>query len=88
VPASAHYIGQCVYEYPLFVEHSAFESGEHPFQKQVYGTGLCPVAENILKTAIVLPVNEAYTVQDLEETVTAIRRVAMWTVQNRETTLP
>lgn len=83
VTASAYYIGQCVYEYPLFVDHSAFESGEHPFQKQVYGPGLCPVAENVLKTAIVLPVNEAYTVQDLEETVTAIRRVAMWTVEHR-----
>jgi dTDP-4-amino-4,6-dideoxygalactose transaminase len=78
VPVTAHYIGQCVYESPLFVNHSAFERGFHPFAVRSYGKGPCPTAEAILDTCVILPINEAYSDQDLEETVTAIRRVVKW----------
>ncbi|MDW8105016.1 MAG: DegT/DnrJ/EryC1/StrS family aminotransferase [Armatimonadota bacterium] len=78
LPVSAHYIGQCVYEYPLFTQHSAFERGAHAYTSYRYGKGLCPIAEEILDTCVMLPVNEAYTDTDLEETVYAIRRVAQW----------
>ncbi len=76
--ASAHYIGQCVYEYPVFTQHSAFARGEHAYQRQDYRQGLCPEAEAILRTCVQLSINEAYTETDLEETVHAIRRVAVW----------
>ncbi len=78
LPASAHYIGQPVYEYPIFAQHTAFERGTHAYQSRAYGRGLCPVAEEILETSVLLAVNEGYTEQDLEETVFAIRRVAQW----------
>ncbi len=76
--ASAHYIGQCVYEYPIFVEHSAFERGSHPYAQYQYGKGLCPEAEAILDSCVILAVNQAYTKADLAETVQGIRKVASW----------
>jgi dTDP-4-amino-4,6-dideoxygalactose transaminase len=78
VPVTVHYIGQCVYESSLFVNHRAFERGSHPFAERNYSTGLCPTAEAILDTCVMLPVNEAYSDQDLEDTVVAIRRVGEW----------
>lgn len=78
LPVGAHYIGRCVYEYPMFVEHTLYERGTHPFAARDYHKGLCPNAEGILDTGIILYLNEAYTDVDLEETVFAIRRAASW----------
>ncbi|HZT43202.1 MAG TPA: DegT/DnrJ/EryC1/StrS family aminotransferase [Chthonomonadaceae bacterium] len=78
LPVSAHYIGQCVYEYPLFAQHSAFAHGDHAYQRLAYVTGLCPEAEAILQTGVLLSVNEGYTEEDLDQTVTAVRRAAAW----------
>jgi perosamine synthetase len=78
LPASAHYINQAVYEYPLFVNHSAFARGSHRFAAVSYQKGLCPVAEEILKTCVMLRINEGYTAADLTATVRVIRRVVKW----------
>jgi perosamine synthetase len=78
LPISAHYITQPVYEYPLFVNHSAFDRAKHAFSAVTYGKGLCPTAEAILDTCVTLRINEAYTTKDLSETVHAIRRVTAW----------
>lgn len=78
IRASAHYIGQCIYTYPIFREHSAFERGEHPYMQREYGPGLCPQAEAILETCVVLAINQAYNQTDLEETVAGLRKVAQW----------
>lgn len=78
LPVSAHYIGRCVYEYDVMSRHAAFERGEHPYKSHEYRKGDCPVAEEILETAVMLSINEGYTDQDLDETVEAIRKVASW----------
>ena len=78
VGASAHYIGVCVYAYPLFTQHRAYARGDHPFCRYEYGHGLCPEAEAIIDTCVLLPVNQAYTDTDMEETAYAIRRLAEW----------
>lgn len=78
LPVSAHYIGQCVYEYPLFQNHAAYQRGEHPFNARTYKKGDCPAAERILDTALILAINEAYSDKDLDETSTAIHRVMNW----------
>jgi perosamine synthetase len=78
LPVSAHYIGQPIYQYPLFVNHSAFARGSHPFAGRSYHAGLCPNAEAILRTCVNLQINEAYGEVDLEETVFGIRRVVKW----------
>lgn len=78
LPIGAHYIGQPVYEYPIFAAHQAFARGEHAYRDQTYGPGLCPNAEDILRTCLILSVNEAYSDQDLEETAHGIRRAVEW----------
>jgi perosamine synthetase len=78
VPAAAHYIGRCVYEYPLFADHSAFAHGPHPFASRTYAHGDCPEAEMILDTCVIIAINEGYTDDDLDDTVRAFRRVVGW----------
>ena len=78
LPVGAHYIGTCLYEYPVFADHTAFMRGRHAFSDHLYARGLCPVAEQILANGIVFAVNEAYTPTDLDETVQAFHRVAGW----------
>jgi perosamine synthetase len=75
VPVGAHYIGDPIYTYPIFRDHSAFAHGPHPFAAREYRRGLCPTAEAILETCVILPVNEGYDEQDLEETVGAFEKV-------------
>ncbi|MCL2640986.1 MAG: DegT/DnrJ/EryC1/StrS family aminotransferase [Phycisphaerales bacterium] len=78
LPVSPHYHGRPVYHYPIFVQHSAYPRGQHPFVARNYPPGLCPVAEKILDTCIQLAINENYSTQDLDETVHAFTRVAEW----------
>jgi len=82
VPVAAHYIGRCVYEYPIFTDHSAFERGAHAYQAYEFQKGLCPAAEDLLANCLILPINEGYTQQDLDETVTAFKKVAAWAAQS------
>ncbi len=83
VPAGAHYTAKCIYEYPVFTEHSAFARGEHAYQGHAYAKGLCPTAEETLETCVIIPVNEGYTDSDLDDVATAVRRVAEWFVSRR-----
>lgn len=83
VPAGAHYIGQPIYEYPIFANHSAFERGSHPYVERTYARGLCPNAEQILLTCVILRVNEAFTETDMRETAHAVRRVAKWFAEHK-----
>jgi len=83
LPAAAHYITRCVYEYPLFSQHSAFDHASHPFSNRKYAHGDCPVAEQILDTCVILSINEGYTDQDLDETVQAFQRVIRWFASNK-----
>ena len=76
LPIGAHYIGKCVYEHPLFTNKSAFARAPHACDSYDYRAGMCPNAEAILNTCIALSVNEAYTLNDLDETVEGIRKVA------------
>lgn len=78
LPVSAHYIGRCVYEYDIFTRHSAFPRGSHAYAAREYRKGLCPGAETILETAVMLAINEGYTDADLNETAEAITKVARW----------
>jgi perosamine synthetase len=76
---SAHYIGEPIYQFPLFTQHTAFDHGTpHPFASYEYKPGLCPTAEDILKTCVMLTINEGYTDEDLDQTVKAFRRVTAW----------
>jgi dTDP-4-amino-4,6-dideoxygalactose transaminase len=88
LPVGAHYIGVCVYEYPIFAAHSAFAHSAHPFAARPYCHGLCPNAERILDQCLQLSINEAYTKTDLEETIRAFRRVHAHFATRRSTPSP
>jgi perosamine synthetase len=75
LPVSAHYITRPIYKYPLFVNHSAFERGDHPYKRVNYTQVKCENAQAILDTCVIMPVNEAYDDQDLEETAKAFEKV-------------
>ena len=71
--------GDPIYAYPLFVQHSAFARGTpHAFASRDYKRGLCPVAEEVLETCLMLTINEGYSDEDLDQTIRAFRRVATW----------
>jgi dTDP-4-amino-4,6-dideoxygalactose transaminase len=74
-PTSAHYIARPIYKYPLFVNHSAYERGDHPYKRVDYTKVKCETSEAILDTFVQLPVNEAYDDQDLNETAMAFEKV-------------
>jgi len=80
LPIGLHYIGRCCYEYPIFVDHTAFAHAPHPFAARTYGKGLCPAAEAILDTCVMFSVKETFTETDLDEFAHAITRVAAWFV--------
>ncbi|HEY1683747.1 MAG TPA: DegT/DnrJ/EryC1/StrS family aminotransferase [Tepidisphaeraceae bacterium] len=83
LPASAHYIAKPIYEYPLFLNHSAFAHAAHPFIERKYYTGLCPNAEEILRTCVNLQIHQAYGPEELDTFVRAITRVVNWFNQKR-----
>lgn len=81
LPVGAHYIGKCLYEYPIFQNHTAFARASHACDAYSYQAGMCPVAEQVLDTCIMLSINEAYTERDLEETLQGFRKVSSWFAQ-------
>jgi dTDP-4-amino-4,6-dideoxygalactose transaminase len=90
ISAGAGYIATCVYEYEIFAKKQFFPgapgfplgSSIHPTQIE-YKKGLCPVAEEFLRTCVTLPVNEFFTDQDIEETIAGVRKVATWFAENK-----
>ena len=67
----------------MFQTRTAYPGSHFPFDNPVYGEGGifyhegdCPVAEEILRTAVKLPINEFYNEQDLADMIAAIRKVA------------
>ena len=82
IPNTPGYIPTCVYEYDMFQNKEGFEGTHAPFDSPYYGKdieykkGLCPVAEEILNTAIRLSISEFYTEQDIDEMIAAIRKVS------------
>lgn len=78
IALGAHYIADPVYTYPLFENHSAFDHASHLFSSRQYRRGLCPQAESILETCVMLHVNDGYTDDDLAQTLKAFKRVTNW----------
>jgi dTDP-4-amino-4,6-dideoxygalactose transaminase len=80
IPNSAGYIPDVVYMHSLFQERHAYRGSHFPFDlsEVSYERGLCPEAEAILRTCVRLDVNEFYTPQDVEDIVTAVRKVATY----------
>jgi dTDP-4-amino-4,6-dideoxygalactose transaminase len=82
VPASYSYIGEPMYLKTPLREKKTFAKNKHPFDCPAYGRpisyapGLCPSAEAVLKKLIVIPWNEKYTKEDVDDIAEAIQKVA------------
>ncbi|MCX7806455.1 MAG: DegT/DnrJ/EryC1/StrS family aminotransferase [Planctomycetota bacterium] len=89
ITASAGYVDRVKYRCDLFVNKSAFPGTKYPWDSPYYGRGrdypegLCPVAEEIVRTCVKLPVSEFFTERDLAETVAGISKVARYFASRR-----
>ncbi|MEG1381147.1 MAG: DegT/DnrJ/EryC1/StrS family aminotransferase [Ruthenibacterium sp.] len=78
------YIPSCVYEYDLFKKRNAYDGTECPFgckyngNQHIYAQGDCPVAEEILKTAVRINIDEFITDQNVDEMIAAIQKVSAY----------
>ena len=72
------------YEYDMFRNKQGFEGTHAPFDSPYYGreieykSGMCSQAEGVLKNTVRLYLKESYSEQDVDEIITAIRKVALW----------
>jgi len=80
IPNRQGYIPDVVYMQPMFQKQEAYLGSNFPFNlsETDYNRGSCPQAENILNTAVQVPINEFYTDQDIQDTIAAIRKVAQY----------
>ena len=84
------YLPECVYEYPMFKNKSAFKGTHAPFDSPYYGgnvsydTGICPIAEEILETSLKLELDEFSTEEDIEDIIKAIKKVADYYLEKKK----
>ncbi|GGD47329.1 DegT/DnrJ/EryC1/StrS family aminotransferase [Paenibacillus nasutitermitis] len=80
ISCGAGYISQPVYMQPMFQKKQAYKGSHFPFDLSdcSYDEGLCPNAEEILKSGVRLPVNEFFTEDDVEDMIQGIRKVALY----------
>ncbi|WP_068773819.1 DegT/DnrJ/EryC1/StrS aminotransferase family protein [Paenibacillus sp. FJAT-26967] len=83
IPNRAGYIPDVCYMQPLFQNKQAYQGSHFPFElsEATYERGLCPNAEQILKTAVQIPLNEFYSDADIEDIIRAVRKVAGFYLQ-------
>lgn len=74
------YIPDVVYMQPMFQNKQAYLGSHFPFDQSdiQYNRGDCPEAENILRTAVQVPISEFYSDEDIQETIAAIRKVVRY----------
>ncbi len=84
IPCTAGYIPTCLYEYPLFKNKTIYPNSRFPLESRElaktysYSAGLCPQAEEILASCVVLPCSECYTDDDVNDIIDAITKVATY----------
>lgn len=81
--AAAGYIDRPVYLWNVLAERNAYARSNCPWECPAYdrsveyGEGLCPNAEAVLKTGVLVPIDEFHTEIDIEETALAVRKLAV-----------
>jgi len=84
IPGSYTYIGEPMYLKTPLREKRTFLRSKHPFDCPAYGrnveyhAGLCPNTEEVLKRLIVIPWNEGYSRDDVDDIAEAIAKVAAY----------
>lgn len=82
IPCQRGYIPTCIYEYDLFLQHTAYLNSHCPFdcphygKKPEYHHGLCPQAEEILDSSVRINIDEFYTDEDLNDILRALEKIS------------
>ncbi len=90
IPCSGGYIPMPVYLTEIFQKKNVYAHFNWPKDFPQYGMdvdypeGLCPVAEDVLGTAVLLRVNEFFTEEDLQDTIRAIQKVVTYYVKKNK----
>lgn len=89
IPNMLGYIPNCVYEYEIFRNQNGYPGSHCPFQcpkngiTYEYKTGLCPTAEDVLRTSIRLGISEFYTDEDVDAIIEAISKVSAFFAESK-----
>lgn len=76
IPANGGYLTSPLYAAPALRERATYGRSGYPLQDVDYPPGLCPNAEELInRRLLVLPWNENYTEADVDDIVSAIRKV-------------
>lgn len=76
IPASAGYLQRPVYRAPFLADHRTYGSSGYPVAHREYPEGLCKNAEQLISgRLVVLPWNENYTDADVDDMISAVRKV-------------
>lgn len=80
IPTGIGYLPAPVYEYEMFQNKTGFMNSHFPFEGSdvEYHKGLCPIAEEILDTALRFYIKEFHTEQDIDDIIAAVRKVASY----------
>lgn len=84
IPCLPGYTRQPMYNYPVFRERRFYGHSDYPYgcsdvdRKPEYRPGLCPNTEKILQDVIVLPWNERYRPEDVEDIARGLEKVATY----------
>jgi dTDP-4-amino-4,6-dideoxygalactose transaminase len=89
VPTIAGYIPHPVYFFEVFHNGTTFGNSNFPYgcppfrpapDPVSYEPGICPVAEDLCRQMIRIPINEFWTDDDIDATAEAIRKVHHWRI--------
>lgn len=89
IPNMLGYIPNCVYEYEIFRNQNGYPGSHCPFQcpkngiTYEYKTGLCPTAEDVLRTSIRIGISEFYTDEDVDAIIEAISKVSAFFAESK-----
>jgi perosamine synthetase len=76
IPANGGYLTSPLYAAPALRDRVTYGDSHFPLQDVEYPDGLCPNAEELIRhRLLVLPWNENYTETDVDDIITAIRKV-------------
>lgn len=76
IPANPGYLQRPVYRAPFLAEHRTYGSSGYPVAHTEYPEGLCRNAEELIAgRLVVLPWNENYSDADVDDMITALRKV-------------
>ncbi len=89
IPNNVGYIGEPLYLKTPLIDKKTFRHSSFPLDNPFnlswgsYSKGLCPITEKIIEKIIVIPWNENYTINDVDDIGEAIRKIVNYYLSHR-----